>query len=43
MRFVKNPSKTVEVGKLEDEYGEEILFDISSLTFDMFYAMEKTI
>ncbi|EAS05318.2 elongation factor Tu GTP-binding domain protein (macronuclear) [Tetrahymena thermophila SB210] len=43
LRFIKNPEKLTEVDKLQDDFGEEILYSLSGIDFDLFYALEQTI
>lgn len=43
MRFIKNPNKARVVDKLEDGFGEDNLYHISSLPFELMYTLEKTI
>ncbi|KAL4460614.1 hypothetical protein ABPG72_002901 [Tetrahymena utriculariae] len=43
LRFIKNPEKLTEVDKLQDDFGEEILYSLSCIDFDLFYALEQTI
>lgn len=40
LRFIKNPEKLTEVDKLIDDFGEELLYNLSGIDFDLFYALE---
>ncbi|EGR29014.1 hypothetical protein IMG5_164730 [Ichthyophthirius multifiliis] len=43
LKYIKNPEKPVEIEKIIDEYGEDSLFQLSGLDFDLFHLMETTI
>ena len=40
LEYLMNPNEPVEDGKLEDEYGEDTLFTLNSLPFDLLYSIE---
>lgn len=43
VKYIKNPCKNIEIETINDDYGEEKAYHISSLQFQMFYHLEKSI
>lgn len=43
IRFIRNPVPLIETGEFEDEFGEEKLFDIQSMSFALLYELENQV
>ena len=40
---MQNTIKPVEVERMQDEFGEDILYDLESIPFELMQAIENTI